>query len=104
MSGGTTTESRVDPRLGCSTISFRGLPLPRALAQIRVQGFGATDLGALPGVCDHVPTPLPASLVDTIAEQVTSSGVTARVINADVGDLDDPRIGLLEHARQPLPS
>ncbi|MGY1691924.1 sugar phosphate isomerase/epimerase family protein [Geodermatophilus sp. SYSU D01105] len=80
----------IDPRLGCSTISFRRLPLPEALAQVAAQGFGETDLGALPGVCDHVPLPLPASLVDELAGQVLASGVAVRVVNADVGDLDDP--------------
>jgi sugar phosphate isomerase/epimerase len=80
----------IDARLGCSTISFRSLPLPAALARITEQGFGETDLGALPGVCDHVPIPLPADLGDVLAEQVHVSGVAVRVINADVGDMDDP--------------
>jgi sugar phosphate isomerase/epimerase len=82
--------SSIDSRLGCSTISFRRWPLPGALAQISAQGFGETDLGALPGVCDHVPTPLPANLVEVIAGQVRDSGVTVRLINADVADMDDP--------------
>jgi sugar phosphate isomerase/epimerase len=82
--------SSIDSRLGCSTISFRRWPLPGALAQISAQGFGETDLGALPGVCDHVPTPLPANLVEVIAGQVRDSGVTVRLVNADVADMDDP--------------
>lgn len=38
-----------DP-LGCSTISFRHLALPEALAVIGDLGFAEIDLGALPGV------------------------------------------------------
>jgi sugar phosphate isomerase/epimerase len=80
----------IDSRLGCSTISFRRWPLPGALAEIKAQGFGETDLGSLPGVCDHVPIPLPADRVDALAEQILDSGVTVRLINADVADMDDP--------------
>ena len=47
--------TRYDSRLGCSTISFRHQPLPDALATIADLGFREIDLGALPGVCDHVP-------------------------------------------------
>ncbi|MGY1636109.1 sugar phosphate isomerase/epimerase family protein [Geodermatophilus sp. SYSU D00742] len=88
--GTTVSAGTLDPRLGCSTISFRRLPLPAALAQVAAQGFGETDLGALPGVCDHVPIPLPAGLVDELAEQVLAGGVAVRVVNADVGDMDAP--------------
>ena len=63
----------IDPRLGCSTISFRRWPLPGALAEIKAQGFGETDLGSLPGVCDHVPIPLPADRVDALAEQIRTA-------------------------------
>jgi len=80
----------MDGRLGCSTISFRKLALPDALAQIATLGFGETDLGSLPGTCQHVPTPLPHDLVDVIAGQVRDSGVAVRLINADVADMDDP--------------
>ena len=73
----------IDGRLGCSTISFRLLPLPSALSQITGQGFGETGLGALPGICDHVPVPLPTDLVDVLAEQVVASGVAVRVIKVD---------------------
>jgi sugar phosphate isomerase/epimerase len=88
--GTTVARGSIDSRLGCSTISFRSLPLRAALARITDQGFGETDLGALPGICDHVPIPLAADLVDVLAEQVAASGVAVRVINADIGDMDDP--------------
>lgn len=90
----------IDSRLGCSTISFRRWPLPGALAEIKAQGFGETDLGSLPGVCDHVPIPLPAEQVDALAEQIVDGGVTVRLINADVADMDDPDLDPAEIQRR----
>jgi sugar phosphate isomerase/epimerase len=94
------SESSIDSRLGCSTISFRRWPLSGALAQIKEQGFGETDLGSLPGVCDHVPIPLPADRVDEFAEQILDSRVTIRLINADVADMDDPDLDAAEMQRR----
>jgi sugar phosphate isomerase/epimerase len=94
------SESSIDSRLGCSTISFRRWPLSGALAQIKGQGFGETDLGSLPGVCDHVPIPLPADRVDEFAEQILDSRVTIRLINADVADMDDPDLDAAEMQRR----
>jgi sugar phosphate isomerase/epimerase len=90
----------IDSRLGCSTISFRRWPLPGALAEIKAQGFGETDLGSLPGVCDHVPIPLLADRVDALAEQILDSGVAVRLINADVADMDDPDLDAAEMQRR----
>jgi sugar phosphate isomerase/epimerase len=90
----------IDSRLGCSTISFRRWPLPGALAEIKAQGFGETDLGSLPGVCDHVPIPLPPDQVDALAEQIVGSGVAVRLINADVADMDDPDLDRAEVQRR----
>jgi sugar phosphate isomerase/epimerase len=90
----------IDSTLGCSTISFRRWPLPGALAEIKSQGFGETDLGSLPGVCDHVPIPLPADRVDALAEQILDSGVKVRLINADVADMDDPDLDGAEIQRR----
>jgi sugar phosphate isomerase/epimerase len=86
----------IDSRLGCSTISFRAWALPGALAEISAQGFGEIDLGALPGVCDHVSTPLPPELVDVLAEQILASGLAVRLINADVAGMDDPGLDAAE--------
>jgi sugar phosphate isomerase/epimerase len=88
--GSAIDDRAIDDRLGCSTISFRALSLPAAMAQISAQGFRETDLGSLPGVCDHVPVPLPPERVDVLAGQIADSGVAIRLINADVGDMDDP--------------
>lgn len=76
------------PRLGCSSISFRHQPLPEALRTIRELGFGELDLGALPGVCDHVPYVLDAAAVERVAADVESSGLRVRSVNGDVGDLN----------------
>lgn len=80
----------IDARLGCSTISFRHLTLPAALAVIDELGFAEIDLGALPGVCDHVPYELTAEAVRDVAAQVRASGLLVRSVNGDVGDLNRP--------------
>jgi sugar phosphate isomerase/epimerase len=77
-------------RLGCSTISFRHLALDRALGWIGALGFGEVDLGALPGVCDHVPYVLDRDAVDAVTDTVRSSGLRVRSINGDIGDLNRP--------------
>ena len=45
----------ISDRLGCSTISFRHLTLADALRRSPISASPEIDLGALPGVCDHVP-------------------------------------------------
>ena len=77
-------------RLGCSSISFRHQDLPTALATMSGLGFQEIDLGALPGVCDHVPFVLDDDAVATVAEQVATSGLRVRSVNGDVGDLNLP--------------
>jgi sugar phosphate isomerase/epimerase len=78
----------VHGRLGCSTITFRRLPLREALTVIHRLGFAEIDLGALPGVCDHVPYVLDRSAVADVAHEVLSSGLTVRSVNGDIGDLN----------------
>ncbi len=77
-------------RLGCSSISFRHQALEEALATIDGLGFTEIDLGALPGVCDHVPYELDPAAVDVVAEAVRASGLAVRSINGDIGDLNQP--------------
>jgi 2-hydroxycyclohexanecarboxyl-CoA dehydrogenase len=77
-------------RLGCSTISFRRLALPDALSVIGDLGFTEIDLGALPGVCDHVPFVLDKTAVGDIAAAVRRSGLGVRSVNGDIGDLNLP--------------
>ena len=82
--------SKPHSRLGCSTISFRHLALANALSWISDLGFATIDLGALPGVCDHVPYVLDAPAVSAVAATVTASRLGVRSINGDVGDLNRP--------------
>lgn len=77
-------------RVICSTITLRHLPLEEALRAIADLGFTEIDLGALPGVCDHVPYELTSDAVKEVAEVVRSSGLTVRSVNADIGDLNRP--------------
>jgi sugar phosphate isomerase/epimerase len=80
----------IHTRLGCSTISFRHLALDTALATIADLGFAEFDLGALPGVCDHVPYQLDDVGVEAVAATVRASGRRVRSINGDIGDLNEP--------------
>ena len=75
-------------RLGCSSISFRHQDLATALRTITGLGFEEIDLGALPGVCDHVPYDLSPEAVATVAAEVAASGLRVRSVNGDVGDLN----------------
>ena len=76
-------------RLGCSSISFRHQDLDTALHTLRGLGFEEIDLGALPGVCDHVPYTLDAEAVETVAAVVNNSGLRVRSVNGDIGDLNE---------------
>ncbi len=80
----------IDARLGCSTISFRHLPLPEALAVIIGLGFAEIDLGALPGVCDHVPYELTGDAVRESPRPSPPRRLRVRSVNGDVGDLNRP--------------
>ena len=75
-------------RLGCSSISFRHQDLAAALQTMAGLGFEEIDLGALPGVCDHVPYVLDAGAVEAVAAVVRSSGLRVRSVNGDIGDLN----------------
>jgi sugar phosphate isomerase/epimerase len=86
-------------RVICSTITLRHLPLAEALAEIRALGFTEIDLGALPGVCDHVPYVLDDAAVAEVAATVRASGLTVRSVNADVGDLNRPLSPTEQQAR-----
>jgi len=77
-------------RVICSTITLRYLPLDQALGAIADLGFTEIDLGALPGVCDHVPYELSAEAVRDVAATVKASGLAVRSVNADIGDLNRP--------------
>jgi sugar phosphate isomerase/epimerase len=75
-------------RLGCSSISFRHQDLSTALRTISGLGFEEIDLGALPGVCDHVPYGLDAGAVTAVTAEAAASGLRVRSVNGDIGDLN----------------
>lgn len=77
-------------RLGCSTITFQHLPLADALADIVALGVTEIDLGALPGVCDHVPFGLDDAAIERVVADIAASGLTVASVNGDIGDLNDP--------------
>lgn len=87
-------------RLGCSSISFRHQELATALATMRGLGFEEIDLGALPGVCDHVPYELDAAAVASVSQTVNASGLRVRSVNGDIGDLNAVLDGGGQAARQ----
>lgn len=64
------------------------LALPEALDDIAALGFVEMDLGALPGVCDHVPFEFADSDIDRIADAIAASGLRVRSVNGDTGDLN----------------
>ncbi len=72
----TGAEALNPDRVICSTITLRHLPLDQALDTIAGLGFTEIDLGALPGVCNHVPYELTADAVREVAEVVNRSGLT----------------------------
>lgn len=87
-------ETRQPSRLGCSTISFQHLSLDDALRAIDRLGFTEIDLGALPGVCDHVPFELDDAAIAEVAATIAAHDVRVRSVNGDVGDFNDPHADL----------
>jgi sugar phosphate isomerase/epimerase len=88
-----------DERIGCSSITFRKLPRADALATIAELGFTRIDLGALPGVCDHVPFEITPADIAAVVADVRVSGLTVTSVNGDVGDLNVPLTGAAAGAR-----
>ena len=80
----------LSPRVICSTITLRHLPLGAALREIAERGFAGIDLGALPGVCDHVPYDLTPAAVAEVASTILDSGLSVVSVNGDIGDLNVP--------------
>lgn len=77
-------------RMVLSTITLRHLALAEALETGAQLGFTRIDLGALPGVCDHVPFELDAAAVRSVTDTVRASGLTVSSVNGDIGDLNRP--------------
>jgi sugar phosphate isomerase/epimerase len=84
--------------LACSTICFRNEDLPHALARIRGQGFDAIDLGALQGLCEHVPLFGTTEELREASRVVNESGLTVLSVNADPGSFNEdvPALEILD--------
>lgn len=80
----------IHDRVICSTITLRNRPLSEALATIHSLGFGAVDLGALPGVCNHVPDALTFEGVEEVGHEFARQPLQVASVNADIGDLNAP--------------
>ncbi|MFP3713377.1 sugar phosphate isomerase/epimerase family protein [Puerhibacterium sp. TATVAM-FAB25] len=78
-------------RVGISTITFRFRPFEEAVRLIGATGADEVDLGALPGVCDHVPVPFTGDPQDYVAA-LERHGLRAGAVNGDVGPLNDPAL------------
>ena len=78
----------INSRVGCSTISFRRLPLADELNTIHDRGFSCCDVGALPGVCDHIPFDITPEAIAEVKRQFHISQVQPVSINGDIGDLN----------------
>lgn len=75
--------------LACSTICFRAQPLAEALEEVVIQGFDAVDLGALQGLCEHVPPFAGTEELDEVARVVAASGLRVLAVNADPGSFNE---------------
>ncbi|MCQ8190258.1 sugar phosphate isomerase/epimerase family protein [Streptomyces rugosispiralis] len=76
------------PRLSCSTITFRDRDLPRALETIAGLGFDRVDLGALAGLCEHVPPTGTTAQLSAVAARVRAASLAVTGVNADPGSFN----------------
>ncbi|MET7333593.1 sugar phosphate isomerase/epimerase [Nonomuraea sp. NPDC005650] len=76
------------PPLACSTITFRHYELRKALDAIADLGFDQVDLGALAGLCEHVPPDGSAAVLAAVAAQVRASSLAVTSVNADPGSFN----------------
>jgi sugar phosphate isomerase/epimerase len=64
------------PRLVCSSLTFRQLPLEVALAEIASCGFEGVELAGMPGYCEHFdPRSLSTDTIERIAAALDRSGL-----------------------------
>jgi len=75
--------------LGCSSISFRELPIERALERIRCLGFRTVDIGAMPGFCEHyLPGVAQHADRERLVAAVQRLALDVATINADLAPPD----------------
>lgn len=78
------------PQLACSTITLRNYDLETALHKAMELGFDTVDLGALAGLCEHVPPAGTREELRRVGSIVQSSGLAVTSVNADPGSFNDP--------------
>jgi sugar phosphate isomerase/epimerase len=75
--------------LACSTVTFREFELPKALEEIASLGLAHVDLGALAGLCEHVPPAGSSAEFRRVARQVAAGGLAVTSENADPGSFTE---------------
>jgi sugar phosphate isomerase/epimerase len=70
-------------RIGCSTITFRMLPLEGALGQIAQRGLSTIDLGVISRFCPHIdPLTISDLELDQLAQKLQGLGLRVSSLNA----------------------
>ena len=92
-------ESSPFERIGCSTLTYRMLPLEAALERIRALGFRAVDICIIPGLCPHA-DPLRMTRKEMVAwaRLVRASGLKVNALNVGHGPFNEEE-GLSERMR-----
>ena len=92
-----TEVAQIKNRIGCSTISFRHLPLPQALDKIQALGFSPVDIGVLPSFCPHL------DLVHWTDKDTTAlvSGLAARKLRVSSLNVDPSGLAIC-HPDEPV--
>ncbi len=79
-------------RLGCSSITFRFLPLDEALRSIHAAGLSKVDIACIPGFCDHYnPLETTPERERKLQEALRSLGLTVSTLNVSAGGLNTER-------------
>jgi sugar phosphate isomerase/epimerase len=82
----------LDERLGCSTITFRHLPLNEALQNIASTGLKKVDIACIPGFCPHIdPLEISEQEESAIKERLDELGMAVSTLNVSVGGLNTER-------------
>lgn len=77
--------------LGCSTILYGGYPLDVALEGIRDAGYAAIELGAIPGMADHLSADGAPGFYRGVRAAVADRGLAIESIGASTNLLDPER-------------
>jgi sugar phosphate isomerase/epimerase len=76
---------------GCSTILYGGYPLETALDGIKRAGYAAIELGAIPGMADHLPADAEPATYRSIKQAVADRGLAIESVGASTNLLDPER-------------